>query len=56
MSFQAFLVSDFGAIELPDHEQAQRNLDFTNPHLLIKSNQRLTDSNGKSDKSRSAEG
>jgi hypothetical protein len=30
-----WLVTDWGRVRLPDHETAVRNLDFTNPRLLI---------------------
>lgn len=36
MTIRAFLVTDFGTIELPNHETALRNLDFTNIRLLIR--------------------
>lgn len=35
MTFRAYRVTDFGEVELPDHETAQCNLDFTKTWLLI---------------------
>lgn len=35
MTFKAYLVTDYRTIELPSHDTALRNLDFTNIRLLI---------------------
>lgn len=33
---RAFLIGDLGEVELPNHDAAIKNLDFTNPRLKIK--------------------
>lgn len=61
MNDRAFLITDYGAIELPNHEPAFSNLDLTNRRLLVKrdaaqSVQIVSYPNGKSDESRPAAG
>lgn len=35
MRIRVYLMTDYGQIELPNHETALRNIDYTNIRLLV---------------------
>lgn len=40
---RAFMMTDYGEVELPNHDTAIRNLDLTNPRLRMKWYERISE-------------